>query len=57
MSNTYRVLCVMPKSYGYSYISEVMNELGFVNRTYFYRIFFEDTGITPGEFKRRGHAY
>lgn len=33
-------------------VSDVVSELGFVNRTYFYRVFTEQTGVTPGEFRQ-----
>lgn len=33
-------------------ISEIIMRLGFVNRTYFYRIFLEDTGVTPKEYRK-----
>lgn len=32
-------------------ISEIIKELGFSNRTYFYRIFKERYGITPNEYR------
>lgn len=32
-------------------ISEIIQGLGFVNRTYFYRIFQQETGMTPGEYR------
>ena len=34
-------------------ISEIISRLGFVNRTYFYRVFQEDTGMTPKEYRAR----
>jgi AraC-like DNA-binding protein len=32
-------------------ITEIVQQLGFVNRTYFYRIFRRETGMTPGEYR------
>ena len=34
-------------------ISEIISRLGFVNRTFFYRVFQEDTGMTPKEYRAR----
>lgn len=34
-------------------ISEIISRLGFVNRTYFYQVFQEDTGMTPKEYRAR----
>lgn len=34
-------------------VTEIVQRLGFVNKTYFYRMFRRETGMTPGEYRQR----
>jgi len=34
-------------------ISEIISDLGFSNRTYFYKVFFEEYELTPLEFRNK----
>ncbi len=37
-------------------VSEIIQGLGFVNRTYFYRIFQQETGMTPGAYRENSQS-